>query len=231
MTSSALASCSSEEKLDALTDASGFADGFLRARYTLPIVATVGRVKTTRVTGSTGTATVTAAASATPPTTAAGMVLTVVNSTTGKVSTDGGITYGSNFTLQAGDVVTGAGVTLTLSSGTWYAADSFSVRVHYNELTRCVCALAIEQLLRGRGVAPDGTGQGAYEFTRDAAKDARQWLKNVRDNMVDPGFADATATEEGSFFFDPDPPGTGNRAWNSVLGRDSSADIAEPSDA
>lgn len=208
-----------------LQAASNEADTYLRARYTLPLVADVGLVEKVAVSGSTGTATLSAAiTSGYTLTQAYGMRLEVLTTggsgvATARVSTDGGITWGATFTITSGTLAHSLGVTFTFSSGTWYDGDLFYVPISYGALTSHVVNIASWKLLTRRGVDPDSA---AYDSIRAAWKEALRWLEGVRDNKVDPGVTDSTTgTTEGGFLFEPDDfeDGEGLRNWESVMGR------------
>lgn len=212
--------------------ASTKADDYLRGRYTPPFVATVGTVQPVLVDASTATGVMSVAltvGAVVVPLQAYGIVVQVLTTgalgvATGRMSQDGGITYGSSFVLSSTPVVLSWGVTVTFSDpgvGGFYVGDQYQCSVSYGSLTSHVVAIATYSLLRTRGVAPDGN---AYDPIRDAYKEAIRWFESVRDLKTDPGLTDsAGGTGQDVFIEVPiDGDETGlepDRGWQSVLGR------------
>lgn len=209
------------------------ADSYLRARYTLPLVAQLGVVEHYPAPGSTGTGQVEAVAGVGVVLTRAWGVQLEVLSTgalgvaTARVSADGGMTWQAPFTItgETREVVLSATEALALSfsdpgGGGWFDGDVYYIPVRFGALTTHVVAIASWRLLTRRGVDPDGAG---YDAVRTAYRDALAWLRDVRDNRIDPGIVDTTpGVSEGSFLFTPDDLTTTqevDRRWMSVLGR------------
>jgi phage gp36-like protein len=203
--------------------ASNKAADYLRGRYSLPLIATVGGVEWVPVAGSTATGIV--SVELTDPTEpvlqAYGVVLSILSSTTGRISTDGGLLWGNTFVIPAGGSVDlQNGLTVTFSSGTWYVGDVYRCSVSYGSLTSYCAQIAAQNLLRVRGYSIDGT---AYKAIDRAAEEALKWLMDVRDLRTDPGLTD-TQSGDGSEMFLMDPeiqptPNEVDRRWNSYMGR------------
>lgn len=196
---------------------------YLRGRYTLPLQATIQPVEWIPATGSTATAGIEVALTDpdVPVWRAYGIVVQVLTTTTAKLSLDGGLTWSAAFTITPGDQNLQNGLTLTWLGGTWYVGDVYRCSVSYGSLTSYCVQIAAWNLLRVRGVAPDGN---AYEAIKQAHADAVKWLISVRDLGVDPGLLDSR-DGDGSGMFLMDPEGiTGSleqdRRWNSCMGRD-----------
>ena len=206
------------------------ADTYLRARYTLPLSATIETVECQPATGSTGTGQIVASVpSGVTLTRAWGVRLEVLTTgasgvATARISIDGGATWQPTFTISNGSrTVTLSGtesLTLTFSdpgSAGWFDGDIFYIPVRFGALTHHVVALAAWKMLGRRGVDPDSAG---YDYIRTAYKDAVKWLEGVRDNKIDPGLTDSSAaTSEGGFVYEPEVEHQGDRRWDSVLGR------------
>jgi hypothetical protein len=143
---------------------------------------------------------------------------------TGRMSQDGGITYGSSFVLSSSPVVLSWGVTVTFSDpgvGGFCAGDQYQCSVSYGSLTSYVVAVATYSLLRTRGVAPDGN---AYDPIREAHKEALRWFESVRDLKTDPGLIDSSGGNGQDVFVEVPTAGDESglepdRGWQSVLGR------------
>lgn len=224
--SAALAGVANATKIRALSRASDEAMSYLRARYTSPIRATVESVEYVPVTGSTGTGVIEAAlTSGASITQALGIIVEVLTTgalgvATARVSVDSGIRWSASFTLASGDLALAVGVTLTISDpdgGGFVDGDLYRIPVAFGVLTGKVLALAVYDLMAGRGWDPDGQGGEALRLRHKAAT---TWLMGVRDNEIDPGLTDGNAEEEGGFFFYPSDPGEGDRGWTAVIGRE-----------
>lgn len=197
----------------------------LRARYTLPIYATVQSVEYIGATGTTATGTVTAAlTSGAEITDAVGIQLEVLTTgaggvATGRISTTSGNSWGASFVLSAGSLVLSCGVTLTLSSGTWFDGDIYYVFANFGAVTHAVVKIAAYELLTHRGFNSDDAG---YDAIKTQYKDSVAFFEKMPSNRVDPGQTDATpGTVENSFIFIPDDfaTGGGQRNWDSTMGR------------
>lgn len=206
------------------------ADTYLRARYSLPLIATVEGVEVAPATNSTGTGQVAVTVpSSVSLTRAWGVRLEVLTTgasgtATGRVSVDGGVTWQPTFTISNGSrtitLSSTESLTLTFSDsggGGWFDGDLFYIPVRFGALTHHVVAIASWKLLGRRGVDPDSAG---YDHIRTSYKDAIEWLKGVRDNKHDPGLTDSsTSTNEGGFFYYPETAFEGDRRWDGTLGR------------
>lgn len=221
--------------------ASTKADDYLRGRYTPPYVAQVGTVQPVLVDASTATGTMSVALTTGAtvfPLQAYGIIAQVLTTgalgvATGRMSQDGGITYGSSFVISSTPIVLSWGVTVTFSDpgvGGFYVGDQYQCSVSYGSLTSHVVAIATYGLLRTRGVAPDGN---AYDPIRDAYKEAIRWFESVRDLKTDPGLTDSSGGTGQDVFIevpvDGDQSGLEpDRGWQSVLGRGNYTDQANP---
>lgn len=206
------------------------ADTYLRARYSLPLIATVEGVEVAPATNSTGTGQVAVTVpSGVSLTRAWGVRLEVLTTgasgtATGRVSIDGGVTWQPTFTISNGNrtitLSSTESLTLTFSDyggGGWFDGDMFYIPVRFGALTHHVVAIASWKLLGRRGVDPDSAG---YDYIRTAYKDAVKWLEGVRDNKHDPGLTDSsTSVNEGGFLYYPETESQGDRKWDSVMGR------------
>lgn len=212
-------------RLRALQAASDEAAGYLRGRYTFPLIASVETVEKLPVTASTGTGTISAATTSSIGQ-AYGVRLEVLSTggsgvATARVSIDSGQTWQATFTISSGTrtitLSSTESLVLTFDSGTWYDGDFYYTPVRYPALTSHVVAIASWKLLMRRGFDPDSA---AYDGIKTAYKDALQWLKDVRDNRTDPGLTDSTgSTDEGGFVFEPSMAGDGDRGWEAAMGR------------
>jgi phage gp36-like protein len=216
--------------MPALQAASLEADTYLRARYTLPLYATVEGVEPVPATGSTGTGQIVASIPTGVSLTKAWGVRLEVLATgasgvaTARVSIDGGVSWQPTFTISTGSrTITLSGtesLTLTFSdpgAGGWYDGDLFYIPVRFGALTHHVVALAVWKLLNTRGTDPDSA---AYDYIKTAYKDTVRWLEGVRDNKHDPGLTDSSpSVNEGGFFYSPETESSGDRRWDSVMGR------------
>lgn len=206
------------------------ADSYLRARYSLPLIASLEDVESYPATSSTGTGQISASIpSGVSLTKAWGVRLEILTTgasgvATARVSIDGGVTWQQSFVVSNGDrtitLSSTESLKLTFSdpgSGGWYDGDLFYVPVRFGALTHHVVSMASWKILGRRGVDPDSAG---YDYIRTAYKDAIEWLKGVRDNKHDPGLSDSSvAVNEGGFIYEPSVAGTGDRRWDSIMGR------------
>lgn len=213
-------------RMPVLANESSKADSKLRAKYTLPVLASVGEISWNRATGSTGTGQVAAAiTSGSSVTRALGIRLEVLTTgasgvATGRLSVDSGITWGASFLIVNGNRVLSCGVTLTFSDPDglgWFDGDLCYVCVNFGALTGAVVSLAAWRLLGRRGVDPDSAG---YDWVKTDAKAAEAWLEGIPKNVTDPGLTDSTpSVDEGGFFFDPAEGEEGDRVWTQAMGR------------
>ena len=206
------------------------ADSYLRARYSLPLIASPEAVEVYAANGSTGTGQIVAATpSGVTLTRAWGIRLEVLTTgvsgvATARISIDGGVTWQPTFTIPSGSrTITFSStesLALTFSDsggGGWYDGDLFYIPVRFGALTHHVVAIASWKLLGKRGLNPDSDG---YDYIRTAYKDAIKWLEGVRDNKHDPGLTDSSpGSNEGGFLYAPETESQGDRKWDSVMGR------------
>lgn len=206
------------------------ADSYLRARYSLPLIASPEAVEVYAASGSTGTGQIVATTPAGVTLTRAwGVRLEVLTTgasgvATARISIDGGVTWQPTITIQNGDrtvtLNSSESIKLTFSdpgAAGWYDGDLFYIPVRFGALTHHVVAIASWKLLGKRGLNPDSDG---YDYIRTAYKDAIKWLEGVRDNKHDPGLIDSSpSTNEGGFLYAPETESQGDRKWDSVMGR------------
>lgn len=212
------------QRLPILDSVSDDADMYLPSRYTLPVFASVRAVTPYRITGSTGTGTIAAAATTGYTfTEALGIKVEVLSNgaagvATARISIDSGVTWGSTFTITTGALAHSVGVTLTFSSGTWVDGDIFQIPVNFGALTKHVVKMGVFQVLERRGFDSDAS----YESSKAAHDRAWKIIEGLSSNKVDLKLTDSSpGTVENSFLFEPEDFATGGglRNWESVMGR------------
>ena len=210
------------QRLPILDSVSDDADMYLPSRYTLPVYASVRPVAPFRITGSTGTGTITAAATTGATfTEAIGMKVEVLTSgaagvATARISTDSGETWGSTFTITTGALAHPVGVTLTFTAGTWVDGDIFQIPVNFGALTKLVVKIGVYLVLERRGFDSDAS----YESAKSAHDRAMKVLEGLPNNKIELNLTDSsTSTNEGGFLYAPETEYEGDRRWDSVMGR------------
>jgi hypothetical protein len=210
------------QRLPILDSVSDDADMFLPARYTLPVYASVRPVAPYRIAGSAGTGGITAAATTGATfTEAIGIKVEVLTTgasgvATARISTDSGETWGDTFTITAGALVHPVGVTLTFTAGTWVDGDVFQIPVNFGALTKLVVKIGVFLVLERRGFDSDAS----YASAKSAHDRALKMLEGLPSNKIELNLTDSSpSVNEGGFFYSPETESSGDRRWDSVMGR------------